>query len=391
MTTDPHAPADTRMMRIVHQALRRDLRRAHETLTSAPPPPPPQRHAIARHLTWMMAFLRAHHRSEDDGLYPLVRQRDPAAAELLDAMHADHDEVASAVSALEAAAATCSRTQGAGGAEPLVAALGHLTEILLPHLQQEEDEMMPVVSAVVTNGEWRALEDEYNLDSKSFVELGLEGHWLIDDVDHDDRQAVLGLVPSIPRFLLLHGFAHSYRRRAAACWGRPARTPRRVQMSGRCSVDADATIDAVWDVVRDVARTGEWSHECVGVTLLGGASSATPGARFRGRNRAGIFRWGRICEVFAADPYELVWRTVPTTLYPDSTEWTIRLRPTDDGTEIEQSFTVVRGAKLLAILYGLVIPAHRDRTAALTGDLRRIGHLAAAPTPAATMPEVASA
>jgi hypothetical protein len=47
---------------------------------------------------------------------------------------------------------------------------------------------------------------------------------------------------------------------------------------------------------------------------------------------------------------------------------------------------------VLAILYGLVIPAHRDRTAALTEDLRRIGHLAAATTPApAIVPAVADA
>ena len=344
------------MMRIVHQALRRDLRRAHVALTSSPPPPPQQQQAIARHLTWMMAFLRAHHRSEDDGLYPLVRQRDPAAAALLDTMHADHDEVASAISAVEAAAAACSPSHDAAGTNQLVAALDQLAEVLLPHLQREEDEMMPVVSTVVTNREWRALEDRYNLEPKSFVELGHEGHWLIDDADPEDRQAVLSLVPTIPRFLLLHGFARSYRRRAAACWGRQVRPTRRVQMSGQCAVSTDAAIDAVWEVVRDVTRTGEWSHECIGVEWLAGASSTTPGARFRGRNRAGIFRWGRVCEVVAAEPYELVWRTVPTTLYPDSTEWAIRLRPVGDGTEIEQTFTVLRGSKLLAILYGLIIP-----------------------------------
>ena len=123
---EPDAPVDTRMMRIVHQALRRDLRRAQVALTSEPPPPPQQRRAVARHLTWMMAFLRAHHRSEDDGLYPLVRQRDPAAAELLDAMHADHEVVTAAISALESAAATCRQSEGAADVEPVVAALDQL-------------------------------------------------------------------------------------------------------------------------------------------------------------------------------------------------------------------------------------------------------------------------
>ena len=128
--------------------------------------------------------------------------------------------------------------------------------------------------------------------------------------------------------------------------------------------------------MRDVTRTGEWSHECVSVTWLDGATSAVPGARFRGRNRARIFRWGRVCEIVAADPYALVWRTVPTALYPDSTEWAIRLSPVPGGTAIEQTFTVVRAPKVLDLVYGLMIPAHRDRTAALSNDMRRLGDLA---------------
>jgi hemerythrin-like domain-containing protein len=389
MTIQPDAPADTRMMRIVHQALRRDVGRAQAALTSTPPPSPQQQHAIGRHVTWMMSFLRAHHRSEDEGLYPVVRERDPAAAELLDAMNAEHEAVASTIADVEAGASSFGSGDTGGSDRPLAAALERLGEVLLPHLQREEDEVMPVVSSVVTNGEWRALEEEYNLEPKSFVQLGREGHWLIDDASPEDRQAVVGLVPALPRFILLHGFARSYRRRAAACWGRPARPKRRVQKRGRCEVCVDADIDAVWDVVRDVTRVGEWSHECVSVGWLGGATSATPGARFQGRNHSGIFRWGRVCEIVAAEPYELVWRTVPTGLYPDSTEWRIRLCPADTGTQIEQTFTVLRGPKLLDLLYGLAIPAHRDRTAALTNDLRRLGHLAV--DSPRTAPEVAPA
>ncbi|MBA2388481.1 MAG: SRPBCC family protein [Acidimicrobiia bacterium] len=149
-----------------------------------------------------------------------------------------------------------------------------------------------------------------------------------------------------------------------------------MQQSGRVAIATEADIDAVWDVVRNVTRVGEWSHECVSASWLGGARSATPGARFRGRNRAHIFRWGRICEVVAADPYELVWRTVPSTLYPDSCEWRITLDEHDSCTVIEQSFETIRAPKVFVLLYGLIIPAHRDRTAALTDDLRRLGHVA---------------
>src|SRR5262249_61615069 len=76
-----------------------------------------------------------------------------------------------------------------------------------------------------------------------------------------------------------------------------------VEKRGRCEVHTDAPIDAVWDVVRDVTRTGEWSHECLSVEWLDGATEARPGARFRGKNKARMFRWGRVCEVVSSDSY----------------------------------------------------------------------------------------
>ena len=138
----------------------------------------------------------------------------------------------------------------------------------------------------------------------------------------------------------------------------------------------DASPEVVWEVVRDVTRTGEWSNECHTVTWLGGATEAVPGARFRGRNRAGIFRWGRECEVLACDGWELRWRTVPTALNPDTSVWTMRLQQTEDGgTRIEQSYEG-RGPKVLLFLYGLLIPSHRDRSAELAEDLHRLADVA---------------
>ena len=369
MPVDPNAPADTTMMRIVHDALRRDLERARVALTRGSPPDDRQRMAIAEHLRWVMAFLHAHHRSEDEGLYPVVRERDAAAAALLDDMATDHEAVAVAIIEVEAAAAAYAERDER---EPVVAALEDLTGVLIPHLRREEDEVMPLVSRAITNAEWSAIEQAQNLDGTSMAQLGREGHWLIDDAGADDRARVLGLVPLVPRLLLLYGFGPSYRRRTRACWN-PRR--RRVQHHGSTAVVVDAGIDALWDVVRDPTRVGEWSHECVDGEWVGEATEARPGARFRGKNEQGIFRWGRLCEVVSAEPYELVWRTVPTRLYPDSTEWVIRLAPVEGGTKIEQTFQVV-ARTMLEPLYATILPAHRDRTDALRQDLERIGTLA---------------
>jgi hypothetical protein len=106
MTSD--VPADTTMMRIVHDALRRDLTRAEAALTEPTRTNRHQRRTIGAHLTWMMHFLHAHHASEDDGLYPLVRERarnDAEALGALDRMCHEHGEIATAVATVEATAA----------------------------------------------------------------------------------------------------------------------------------------------------------------------------------------------------------------------------------------------------------------------------------------------
>jgi deazaflavin-dependent oxidoreductase (nitroreductase family) len=150
-----------------------------------------------------------------------------------------------------------------------------------------------------------------------------------------------------------------------------------VQKSGRCEVVVDASPESVWQVVSDPTRTGEWSHECRQVRWLGESTAAVPGARFRGRNRAGWARWGRTCEVVVAEAgQELAWRTVPSPLYPDSSIWRIRIEPSGTATRIVQEFEVERAPVLLDHIFAAVIPSHRDRTASLTADLERLGAVA---------------
>lgn len=383
MTHDPAGPADTRMMGIVHDALRRDLGRTTAVLGS--PVPDEQRIAIGRHVVWMTDFLHAHHSGEDAGLWPLVRERAPALGALVDEMESDHRLVAPALAELRSAGAAFVVTGDDAAKARLAAALDGLCSVLLPHLEREEA-ALPAVSTTVTAGEWRAIDEEHFLAHKSTAQLGFEGHWLLDGLDADREEVVLHQVGLFTRVVLVHGFARSYRRHAVACWGeagpdayRPEPRPALgIPLAGRSEAWVDARPEAVWAVVTDVTRVPEWSGECRRVEWIGGATAAVPGARFRGENRAGPFRWRRINEVVAADaPTRFVWRTVPTLLYPDSSEWRIELVGEGDGTRIVQSYDVVRGSKALGFVYSLFVPSHRERQSELGDDLRRLGRVAA--------------
>jgi uncharacterized protein YndB with AHSA1/START domain len=147
-----------------------------------------------------------------------------------------------------------------------------------------------------------------------------------------------------------------------------------IARNGRAEVVVDASPAAVWRVVSDVTRTGDWSAECHRVRWLGDTTAAVPGTRFRGRNRNGLIRWSRTCELTSiAPPRELVWRTLPTPLYPDSTEWRITLEPAGDGTRIVQTYQVTTMPGWFEAIVSRTIPAHSDRTAALAADLARLG------------------
>jgi hypothetical protein len=217
MKTAASARANTQMMGMVHSALRRDLTRATDALSRRPAPGDAQRVAIAQHLQALMRFLEQHHVGEDDWLWPTVRRLNPAAAEVLDQMDADHLAIAPHMGTVSAVAAAYEKA--ATGRESLEQALGDLRGVLDPHLRREEDEMMPIVADTLTAAQWDGWERDYYLKTKSKKDLGMEGHWLIDGGDRVVYDEVVGKVNPVLRFVLLRMFGPKYRQACATRWG----------------------------------------------------------------------------------------------------------------------------------------------------------------------------
>ncbi|MCE5292325.1 MAG: hemerythrin domain-containing protein [Nocardiaceae bacterium] len=207
----------TKTMGIIHSALRRDLARTRQVLSSEPFPQQKQRQAIADHLLWMMQFLHRHHSGEDAGLWPAVRAKNPAAAGLLDRMDADHKSIGPGIEALESAAQGYRTSELAR--QSVLAAIDLLESNLLPHLQREELEMMPIVGQTLTQEELDNIENTYFIDGKSKSDLADEGHWIIDNTDPESRQLILGIVGPVLWFVLVYAFGPRYRRKRNAMWG----------------------------------------------------------------------------------------------------------------------------------------------------------------------------
>ena len=114
--------------------------------------------------------------------------------------------------------------------------------------------------------------------------------------------------------------------------------------AGMLKADNEATPQQVWDLLTDVPRVGEWSHECREATWLDGHREATVGAQFTGSNKAGISRWRRLCTVTESEPWQGCSSTGPAAgsrRTPRSGASSRQALPAG-GTRIRQSFRILK-------------------------------------------------
>ena|SRR5438094_6986980 len=106
---------------------------------------------------------------------------------------------------------------------------------------------------------------------------------------------------------------------------------------GEAKVHIEATPDALYDMVSDITRMGEWSPENTGGEWLDGATGPAVGARFKGKNkRKG--GWTTKCTVTAADRG----RDFAFDVGKGETRWRYDFSAAGTGTDVVESFEIVK-------------------------------------------------
>src|SRR4051812_23128472 len=95
------------------------------------------------------------------------------------------------------------------------------------------------------------------------------------------------------------------------------------------SIEIGAAPEAVWGLVADVTRMGEWSPECVRAEWEDGATGPEPGAHFHGYNRAGTYEWDATCVVTDCEPGKVFAFRVPRGDDDAPTTWRFEFAPSD--------------------------------------------------------------
>ncbi len=138
MLLDAGRPTPATTFLLVHRALRRDLVLLRSAARAAVEPDVGQVGWVRERWRTFRAVLDDHHAAEDARLFPALRAAEPSLAAVLDELDAQHagldallDRVGAAVDALPADGAA--------------AALDELAAVLVPHLDLEEEHLVPVM------------------------------------------------------------------------------------------------------------------------------------------------------------------------------------------------------------------------------------------------------
>ena len=108
------------------------------------------------------------------------------------------------------------------------------------------------------------------------------------------------------------------------------------------NVEISAPPAAVWAIVSDLKRMGEWSPQCRRMIVRGG--EVKQGARTINVNRQGWKVWPTRSYVKVFDPE----RTLALKIAENGTIWTYELEPTADGTRLTESRTAPNGVSGLS-------------------------------------------
>ncbi len=129
---------------VVHRAIRQDLRRLAACLgdIAAIHLPPSRARAIGRYTTALLAEIRAHHRGEDDILWPVIAATAGPAVDLTP-LTDDHQAIDAAASRVTQAVA-CFRAEP-GTSARLHASVSELRDMLEEHLADEEEQIFPAM------------------------------------------------------------------------------------------------------------------------------------------------------------------------------------------------------------------------------------------------------
>jgi hemerythrin-like domain-containing protein len=195
MTEPAGAPApDTTDMLAVHQVFRTALGDAPAVLDSARSDDSERVELVRSYYDNVLRFLASHHDTEDCLVFPLLVERDPEDRARIDEIAGQHHDVTSALDHAQEEVAAFGAAPSPATRQSAAAALTALDASLTPHLDQEEEFILPLAARYLSMEEWGALPGHGMATftgDKIWLILGL----LRENMSQAQRDAMLAHMP----------------------------------------------------------------------------------------------------------------------------------------------------------------------------------------------------
>jgi iron-sulfur cluster repair protein YtfE (RIC family) len=155
MTANVIPHADTSDMPAVHKVFRDALAAAPQLIASAVGDDD-RRAVIADYYANLIEFLRVHHDGEEEIVFPVLLERAAGQRTILEKAAADHQAVIGLMAAANEKIEIW-HAKGDEGTHGVAGALEALQAALIPHLDEEEAQVLPLAAAHMTAAEWGQL------------------------------------------------------------------------------------------------------------------------------------------------------------------------------------------------------------------------------------------
>ena len=145
---------DTSDMIAVHKVFRHALTSASRLIEGTPPGDLQRAAVVGSYYDNILRFLKVHHQAEDDLIWPKLAQRAPARSELVQEMTSDHERIHDPLDLTATALPLWTSSPDPAAGQALISGLEALGRVLTPHLDREEQEVVPLCSEYLTLEEW---------------------------------------------------------------------------------------------------------------------------------------------------------------------------------------------------------------------------------------------
>ena len=207
-------PIEVRDMAIVHRLFRQAYDEAARLVRAGPTPSPGRVTFLADHIDLVLGGLHSHHQDEDELLYPKLIERVPEQAPVTEQVEHEHQVIATALDAASAACAAWRERPSAETGEALAAALDHLNAVVQPHLDDEEQKVVPLAAVTLTQQEWDAM-GRSGMSKVPRKKRAIAFGMMLDALDEEERAYMLKTVPAPMRMLMPLMIERPWRKYAA--------------------------------------------------------------------------------------------------------------------------------------------------------------------------------